>query len=94
MCFGPNNPKSDKDPIRRLSGGMNRVEYILERVHGKVLHVGASTGPLHEEVRSRSERLFGLDLTSREGDGDVHQGRCSGRHAPDLSGSLRCDFVG
>ena len=53
---------------------MNRVEYILERVHGKVLHVGASTGPLHEEVRSRSERLFGLDLTSREGDGDVHQG--------------------
>ena len=53
---------------------MNRVEYILERVHGKVLHVGASTGPLHEVVRSRSERLLGLDLASREGDDDVHQG--------------------
>ena len=53
---------------------MNRVEYILERVHGKVLHVGASTGPLHEVVRSRSERLLGLDLASREGNDDVHQG--------------------
>ena len=53
---------------------MNRVDYILERVHGKVLHVGASTGPLHEVVKSRSERLYGLDLEPREGDPDVCQG--------------------
>ena len=53
---------------------MTRVDYILERVHGKVLHVGASTGPLHEVVRSRSEKLIGLDLESRDGDADVHNG--------------------
>ncbi len=53
---------------------MTRVDYILERVHGRVLHVGASTGPLHEVVRARSDRLFGMDVESREGDDDVHQG--------------------
>lgn len=41
---------------------MNRLQYILKNIKGKVLDIGCSQGKLHEEIVERIPLVIGLDL--------------------------------
>ncbi|MBI4210218.1 MAG: class I SAM-dependent methyltransferase [Candidatus Diapherotrites archaeon] len=73
---------------------MNRVEFALENLHGKVLDVGYSIGGIHSMFLERFgiENLYGVDIETKEE--TPHYKRASAEKIPFKDGFFDSVFAG
>ncbi|HLC92844.1 MAG TPA: class I SAM-dependent methyltransferase [archaeon] len=73
---------------------MDRVEFALENLGGKILDVGYSVGGIHQKFIEKfgAENIYGVDIETRENSG--HYKRASAERIPFDSGFFDSIFAG